>query len=127
MNPEAQELLDKILAKEPHELTSDDIGFLKARWMYVGKNSRDKFRSVLEQPAEAQSEQAPQQNEQPQPEGEKNKEVEVDSNEAYVATEEGSQAITSTEEDNDGEIEVSEQTDNDAGKIAEESDDGEIE
>ena len=47
MNQEAQIVLKKILAKEPHELTENDIAFLKARLSYVGKSSREKFAAAL--------------------------------------------------------------------------------
>lgn len=52
MNPEAQEVLKRILDKELHELTSYDKGFLKARWTYVGKNSRKKFASIFDEKPE---------------------------------------------------------------------------
>lgn len=47
MNPEAAEYLKKILQKDPNDLTQSDKDFLKARWQYVGKNSRQKFESFL--------------------------------------------------------------------------------
>lgn len=47
MNPEAEAILKKILAKDINALTTHDIEFLKARWSYVGKNSREKFKSIF--------------------------------------------------------------------------------
>lgn len=47
MNPEAAEYLKKILQKDPNDLSQSDIDFLKARWSYVGKNSRQKFESAI--------------------------------------------------------------------------------
>jgi len=49
MNPEAQAILDRILKKEIHELTEFDKGFLRARRDYLGRNSRHKFASVLDE------------------------------------------------------------------------------
>ena len=48
MPPEAVEKLKKITAKDPNELTIEDIKFLKARFEYLGKNSRAKFAEVLD-------------------------------------------------------------------------------
>ena len=47
MNPEAQEVLKKILAKDLNVLTPHDIDFLKARWGYVDRNNRKKFESIF--------------------------------------------------------------------------------
>lgn len=47
MNKEAEARLKKILAKEPHELTDFDKGFLRARRAYVGRRSREKFAEIL--------------------------------------------------------------------------------
>lgn len=49
MNPEAEAHLKEILAKSPDALTQDDKDFLKARWHYVGKNSRAKFADIIEE------------------------------------------------------------------------------
>lgn len=49
MNPEAQAVLDKILVKDPSELTENDVAFLRARRSYVGKKSRKKFSSVFDE------------------------------------------------------------------------------
>lgn len=48
MNEEAIVELKRILAKEPRELTAHDIAFLKARWPYVGKKSRERFHDLIE-------------------------------------------------------------------------------
>jgi len=48
MNPEAQEYLNRIIAKELPELTKDDISFLRARRYYLTEEQKEKFSSVLE-------------------------------------------------------------------------------
>lgn len=47
MNEEAIQLLNTIVAKEVGILTSDDIGFLRARSSYLTDEQIQKFRSVL--------------------------------------------------------------------------------
>lgn len=56
MNPEAEALLKKILAKEPVELTEYDKEFLLARRSYVGKVSREKFKDVFRESNEVEEE-----------------------------------------------------------------------
>jgi len=48
MNPEAQEYLNKIIAKELPELTKDNISFLRARRDYLTEEQKEKFSEVLE-------------------------------------------------------------------------------
>lgn len=48
MNPEAQEYLNKILAKEPETLTIDEIRFLRARRSYLKNSQLEEYQSVLE-------------------------------------------------------------------------------
>lgn len=43
MNPEAQKILDAILKKDLHELTDNDIRFLKARRDYLTTEQIDKY------------------------------------------------------------------------------------
>ena len=47
MNPEAQEVLNKILAKDPSNLTEDDIKFLRARSSYLKASQLEEYDSVL--------------------------------------------------------------------------------
>ncbi len=47
MNPEAKEILDKILAKSPQVLTEDEIGFLRARRTYLKPSQIEEYKSVL--------------------------------------------------------------------------------
>lgn len=47
MNPEAQEVLNKILAKDPSNLTEDDIKFLRARVSYLKASQLEEYDSVL--------------------------------------------------------------------------------
>lgn len=47
MNPEAQAVLDEILKKDPQNLTTDDIEFLRARSSYLKKSQLDEYDSVL--------------------------------------------------------------------------------
>lgn len=47
MNPEAQEQLDKILAKDADELTRDERDFLRARQSYLKKTQVEEYKSVL--------------------------------------------------------------------------------
>jgi len=47
MNQEAKEVLEGILTKDLHELTSNDIAFLKARWDYLNADQKEKYKSVL--------------------------------------------------------------------------------
>lgn len=49
MNPEAEAHLKEVLAKAVDALTPEDKEFIKARWHYVGKNSRAKFQSILDE------------------------------------------------------------------------------
>ena len=48
MNPEAQEILNKILAKSPESLRPDEIAFLKARRSYLKTSQLEEYESVLE-------------------------------------------------------------------------------
>ena len=48
MNPEAQELLNKILQKDPDKLTQDEILFLRARKSYLKESQLTEYQSVLE-------------------------------------------------------------------------------
>ena len=56
MNPEAQELLQKILNKNPQDLTPDEGVFLRARSTYLNDLQKKTFKSIL-QPAGAASNQ----------------------------------------------------------------------
>ena len=47
MNPEARDELDRITTIEPKGLTKDDIGFLKARRMYLRPEQREIYKDVL--------------------------------------------------------------------------------
>jgi len=47
MNDEARETLANICKKELHELTPEDIGFLKARRAYLDAHNFSKFSSVI--------------------------------------------------------------------------------
>lgn len=49
MNIEAKEQLEKIVAKEPRNLTEADIGFLKARKSYLSETHKTKFADVLDE------------------------------------------------------------------------------
>lgn len=45
---ELQKVLDKIVLKEIHQLTSYEKGFLKARYMYLKPEEKSKFKEILE-------------------------------------------------------------------------------
>ena len=47
MNPEAQEVLNKILAKTPEELNEQERAFLKARSSYLKKAQLEEYDSIL--------------------------------------------------------------------------------
>ena len=47
MNKEAQEYLNKILAKTPETLNEYEIGFLRARSSYLKKAQLEEYESVL--------------------------------------------------------------------------------
>lgn len=47
MNPEAQERLNKILAKTPEELNEQEILFLRARRSYLKKSQLEEYDSIL--------------------------------------------------------------------------------
>lgn len=47
MNKEAQEVLNNIVKKEPHELTEADKGFLRARRSYLSTEDMERFADVL--------------------------------------------------------------------------------
>lgn len=47
MNPEAREVLDKILQKNIAELTKEEIGFLQARRIYLTKKQKETLKEVL--------------------------------------------------------------------------------
>jgi len=47
MNKEAQEYLNKILAKTPEELNEHEVRFLKARSSYLKKAQLKEYASVL--------------------------------------------------------------------------------
>lgn len=49
MNPEAEELLKKILAKDLNDLTDGDKGFLRARRSYLTKEQENTYRNILKQ------------------------------------------------------------------------------
>ena len=46
---ELQDVLDKITVKEPHQLTSYEKGFLKARKSYLRPEEKEKFRELFEE------------------------------------------------------------------------------
>ncbi len=48
MNPEAVEYLNKVLAKNPSELTTDEILFLRARRTYLKPSQIEEYKEVLE-------------------------------------------------------------------------------
>lgn len=48
MNPEAEELLKKILAKSMVALTEDDKAFLRARKSYLKESQLEEYASILE-------------------------------------------------------------------------------
>ncbi len=52
MNPEAQVVFDTICLKEPHELTDNDIGFLRARRSYLTDEQLNRYADVLSLPKE---------------------------------------------------------------------------
>ena len=63
MNPEAKEVLSKIVEKTPAELTVEEVDFLYARRSYLTKAQTEEFKDVLNQKAQqvqqgVQSEQA---------------------------------------------------------------------
>ena len=56
MDKRSQEYLDKILAKGPETLNSEEIAFLRARRMYLKKAQLEEYQSVLEtKPAKEQT------------------------------------------------------------------------
>lgn len=55
MNPEAQEVLNKILAKEPTVLTEDEAKFLRARRDYLKKSQLEEYVAVLNPKVENQT------------------------------------------------------------------------
>ena len=57
MNPEAIELLEKIVKKGPNELNPDERAFLRARSTYLSPEQKKIFKSILT-PAQAASNQA---------------------------------------------------------------------
>lgn len=59
MNPEAVEVLKKILSKEPREITPQDAAFMLARRKYVGPKSRAKFAEVFAHVGEDEVVEAP--------------------------------------------------------------------
>jgi hypothetical protein len=59
MNQEAQEVFDRIVALDLHELTDDDKAFLRARASYLSKEQSEKFTSVLKPVIELEDEETP--------------------------------------------------------------------
>ena len=58
MDERSQELLNKILAKTPEELSAEDIGFLRARQSYLKPAQLEEYDSILNpktKPAEKQT------------------------------------------------------------------------
>lgn len=56
MDERSKEYLNKILAKTPEELNSQEIGFLRARRSYLKKAQLEEYQSVLEtKPAKEQT------------------------------------------------------------------------
>lgn len=49
MDERSQKVLDAILAKDPSQITEEDKAILRARWSYVGKNSRARFADILQE------------------------------------------------------------------------------
>jgi hypothetical protein len=49
MNPEAQEILNKILLKSPSDLSTDEILFLRARKSYLKPVQVEEYKEVLEE------------------------------------------------------------------------------
>ena len=47
MDPRSQERLDNILKKDPTTLTQEEIGFLRARRIYLKKIQLEEYASVL--------------------------------------------------------------------------------
>lgn len=48
MNPEAQAVLEGILAKDKSTLTDDEVAFLRARRSYLNDEQTKRFADVLE-------------------------------------------------------------------------------
>lgn len=48
LDKDSQKLFDELVTKGVHELTAEDIGFLRARRDYLSDQDRQKFASVLE-------------------------------------------------------------------------------
>ena len=48
MDKRSQEYFDKILAKGPESLTTEEVAFLRARRMYLKKAQLEEYQSVLE-------------------------------------------------------------------------------
>jgi len=48
MDEKSKERLNKITAKEPHELTKENISFIRARRSYLNKTAKQKFAKELE-------------------------------------------------------------------------------
>lgn len=55
MNQEASEYLEKIVAKEPHELVEEEIAFLRARRDYLSDEQVEKFAEFLTSDEETES------------------------------------------------------------------------
>lgn len=49
MDEQTEAYLKRVLEKDLHELTPEDKAFLKARWSYVGRRSRDRLGAILEE------------------------------------------------------------------------------
>lgn len=47
MNPEAQELLDSILKKNPEDLNEEEQAFVRARSSYLKKSQLEEFKDIL--------------------------------------------------------------------------------
>lgn len=48
MNKEAQEIFDRIVAKDPEQLTEPEKSFLRARRGYLKKSQLEEYENVLE-------------------------------------------------------------------------------
>ena len=60
MDERSQQMLKEVLDKDPSELTENDKALIRARWSYVGKNSRQKFAEVLQESGTVKTESKPQ-------------------------------------------------------------------
>lgn len=101
MDEASQIKLKGILAKEPHELNADEIGFMRARISYVGKNSRAKFAEILQPKETPQPQQEETQSkEEAQPAGEKNNDTAEQPTENTAPFAEQTASV-----DDDGEVE----------------------